>query len=1597
MAEGRPYGRITSLLAALCALAAFAAAPPAGADGGYGWIGVAATPQPGQRIWLDFVFDTGLSTNAFTGPVSSGTHTVYLVPPAGTPPPAPREVAVASAAVSLVEFDLSTGTGSIDVSSSTETGGTIYLDYRDTGGTTPATLTDVPAGTHHVLVRKDIDCLKPGFHEVVVETGESTSVVSLLTLSAGTAGVQIGVGSDPPGAEIFLDYIGVGQMTDATVSALDYGTHAVTVRKPGYLPPPPQIVALSENSLAALVFFNLVPDPGSAYWPMFRRDPFRTGKTVSGGPSLPSLEWSYATAGAVSTSPAVSASETVYVGADAVLYSIDSAGALLWTFAAGGPFLSSPAVSTETVYVGSDDNHLYALWGDGALKWTYETAGKVSSSPAVSGTETVYVGGEDAILYSIDSAGALLWSYAAGGPIYSSPAVSTETVYVGSDDNHLYALWGDGALKWTYETAGKVSSSAAVSGTETVYVGSEDSILYALDSLGTLLWSYAAGGPIYSSPAVSTETVYVGSDDNYLYALWGDGALKWTYETGGKVSSSPAVSGTETMYVGGEDSILYALDSPGTLLWSYAAGGPIISSAAIGTGMVYVGSDDAILYAIGQAPTATPTETPTPTVTPTGPTPTATETPAPTPTPTVTPTGPTPTATETPAPTPTPTETPPGPTPTETETPAPTLTPTETPPGPTATPTPTIPPPDETIWRMFRGGTYRTGKAFAEGPRSPALLWSYAAAAGIASSPILSATGTVYVGGGDNVLYSVDSAGALLWSYEAGGPILSSPAVSTETVYVGSDDNHLYALRGDGALKWTYETGGKVSSSPAVSGTETVYVGGEDGVLYSVDSAGALLWSYEAGGPILSSPAVSTETVYVGSDDNHLYALWGDGALKWTYETGGRILSAPAVSGTETVYVGGEDGVLHSIDSAGAPLWSYAAGGPIRSSAAVSTETVYVGSDDGLLYALRWDGDLLWSYGTGAGVTSSPAVSASETVYVGGLDSILYAFDSPGTLLWSYAAGGPIRSSPAVGTGTVHVGSDDGFLYAIVGPTPTQTTTPTVTPTPTVTATPTVTPTEPTPTVTPTVTPIETATPTETPAPTATPTPVPVTQFHVSETTGSDETGDGSKAKPWRTIGKALDEVAGTAAVPVSINVAGGTYAEHELQLEPFVTLFGGFDPATWARDTAQFPSVVDGGGMTSPDEAIFRGADNALLAGFTIQNAIGAGVDCGATTTSVRASRITDCLYGVRTRGQSVLRNSILYGNVTGVLGEPNPGFTALVQNCLFLNHGYIEGTMVHGEAIASLSCTMVIMNCTIDANVDGIDIEGVEGQAAPSVLIQNNSITNNAPMDAIEVKGGANPALVTLRYNNIRGNETNYAEPLVPGERDVSREPLYVSSLAISPGSFAGNAGALPPFDYRLQEASLLINSGNNAGAPRDDLDFNPRPVNGVTDIGCYEYQGFKPAATPPIDVILLGRTFRPGDLFEIFVQFWDTNLDWDGYVVLSNGRRFWSVLGGNRLVPGVRPIVRNALEQHSHFSAKVFSIRVPYGVEGDWVVYGAILPTGWAPTLENARNQFSQLDIETTRVVRRAADAPRRSQGDSLIRRMFDILRGVPAPSK
>jgi outer membrane protein assembly factor BamB len=178
------------------------------------------------------------------------------------------------------------------------------------------------------------------------------------------------------------------------------------------------------------------------------------------------------------------------------------------------------------------------------------------------------------------------------------------------------------------------------------------------------------------------------------------------------------------------------------------------------------------------------------------------------------------------------------------------------------------------------------------------------------SSPVVTTSGLLLLGGGNGVVYGVNGAtGTVTWSFPTRGPVLSSPALDdgAQVLYVGSADGHVYALdagggggagdgAGSGAMLWNTPLGGGVYASPVLTAVHrpagtwgAVIVGASDGSVYALDAGnGTLLWATPTGGPVYSSAALSQDgsAAFVGSSDGNMYALRvADGTLLWTQST----------------------------------------------------------------------------------------------------------------------------------------------------------------------------------------------------------------------------------------------------------------------------------------------------------------------------------------------------------------------------------------------------------------------------------------------------------------------------------------------------------------------------------------------------------------------------------------------------------------------------------------------------------------------------------------------------------------------------------------
>ncbi len=199
----------------------------------------------------------------------------------------------------------------------------------------------------------------------------------------------------------------------------------------------------------------------------------------------------------------------------------------------------------------------------------------------------------------------IAWSFRKDG-WFSSPVVEKLLVFVGSEDGKLRALYAyNGKTAWELEVGAEVYSPALFAGR--LYFGAADGMIYCVDAeTGENVWRYRTGDAVRASPLVVDNRVIIPSTDNWLYVLDAStGGLLWKLDLGSMSTSSPALY-ENTLFVPTWAGKVYAYDrSQFGLRWVKQLGEPgmlenyaIVTTPAVGDGILYVGSNDRRVYAL---------------------------------------------------------------------------------------------------------------------------------------------------------------------------------------------------------------------------------------------------------------------------------------------------------------------------------------------------------------------------------------------------------------------------------------------------------------------------------------------------------------------------------------------------------------------------------------------------------------------------------------------------------------------------------------------------------------------------------------------------------------------------------------------------------------------------------------------------------------------------------------------------------------------------------------------------------------------------------------------------------------------------------------
>jgi predicted outer membrane repeat protein len=167
-------------------------------------------------------------------------------------------------------------------------------------------------------------------------------------------------------------------------------------------------------------------------------------------------------------------------------------------------------------------------------------------------------------------------------------------------------------------------------------------------------------------------------------------------------------------------------------------------------------------------------------------------------------------------------------------------------------------------------------------------------------------------------------------------------------------------------------------------------------------------------------------------------------------------------------------------------------------------------------------------------------------------------------------------------------------------------------------------------------------------------------------------------------------------------------------------------------------------------------------------------------------------------------------------------PGASVTMTNCLVAGNTAETGGGLRCEDGAAL-----LVNCTLSGNraSAGSGVFGA-GKATAELL---NTIVWNAGGNAI---GGSG---TTASYSCIEEASVR------PGDGNMNVDPAFFQGGGWDDNGTPDDPAddTWIPGDYALRSHSPAIDAGTVAGAPAVDIAGNPRPANGVPDLGAYEYR--------------------------------------------------------------------------------------------------------------------------------------------------------------
>jgi len=409
------------------------------------------------------------------------------------------------------------------------------------------------------------------------------------------------------------------------------------------------------------------------------------------------------------------------------------------------------------------------------------------------------------------------------------------------------------------------------------------------------------------------------------------------------------------------------------------------------------------------------------------------------------------------------------------------------------------------------------------------------------------------------------------------------------------------------------------------------------------------------------------------------------------------------------------------------------------------------------------------------------------------------------------------------------------------------------------------------------------------------------------------------------------------------------------------LTIEGGYSIGTDCgyRTDPPVNTVLDANGSGTVLQ--LNGSLDAIIDGITLQN----GSNSGLLASLGRDFLLSNCKIqyntGVNGGGAKLNAQNIEIINNTIILNVAKAGGGVDIQggtNITFSGNlisqnitNYAEGGGVH---IKYTNATINFINNIISENATTLYVVGGHGGGAHisndgPINFINNTVVGNTANLACCWGGGITIYYASYAnvYNNIFwGNNGQTGRDIAFYSIPESNINLLNNDIDQNPGGVSGlsnfdlsNLNKVDPSfvnlsieDYHLQPTSPCIDSGFNGAPnlPSTDYDGLPRVVNGIVDMGAYEYQGYIAPTAPDFFGGL--KEFHYYKLEErVIVKVWVTNRGTKAgefkvaFYLSDNGVTLGQFIGESTLRRGLRAgqtsAVSSTYDSETSLSGKYF----------------------------------------------------------------------------